>query len=108
MPLGSEKDISGHSENEDRLLEVAKEAFMPSCDFNATTGSYEPLAVKDLLLRSRKAIQRSGQRFRDHVNRLVEEGFSESVETYKFSHALHIAKSEMRDVLCQVSSIAIS
>lgn len=79
------ESISGHSEKEDRLLEVAKESVkVVEGTLEESKGSeYEPLSVKDFMVRSRKTVRRSEQWVRDHVNRLTAEGFLEPVEQNK-------------------------
>src|SRR5439155_26195672 len=79
------ESISGHSEKEDRLLEVAKESVkVIEGTLEESKGSeYEPLSVKDFMVRTRKTVRRSEQWVRDHVNRLTAEGFLEPVEQNK-------------------------
>jgi len=81
------ESISGHSEKEDKLLEVARESLKVRVregtleESNGLAREYQPLTVKDFMVRSQKTVRRkSEQWFRDHINRLATEGFLEPVE----------------------------
>jgi hypothetical protein len=79
------ESISGHSEKDDKLLEVARQSSkVKEGTLEESNGAeYQPLTIKDFMIKSRKTVRRSEQWVRDHVNRLTAEGFLEPVEQNK-------------------------
>jgi hypothetical protein len=79
------ESLAGLSKKEDKLLDAFKEAYTDQRDSfgNVTSRRYEALTVQAVVTKTRKTVRHGESWARDHINRLIDEGYLERVEQNK-------------------------